>query len=220
MDVLLQRIGRLHRHLRPVRPTEFATPRVLVRAPPGFDLTGALRTNGELRAQAGLGTVYPDGRVLQRTMDELRSRGRIEIPLDNRALVERTTHPEALEWLSGVWSRHGTQVEGSAMAMRRAAETGANDDNLPFGELAYGAPDETVTTRLGADTWRLPLARTIDHPFKIPVSEIDLPGRLAPPGVQAPEVIEAEAALDGLRFAIASRRYRYTRFGLEREDDA
>lgn len=220
MDVLLQRIGRLHRHRRSVRPSEFAVPRVLVRAPQGFNLTNALRGNGELRSPAGLGAVYPDGRVLQRTMDELRQRGRISIPRDNRSLVERTTHPEALAWLGQAWSRHGAQVEGSAMAMRRAAETGANDDSLPFGELTYGAADEAVTTRLGADTWRLPLARPMDHPFGIPVNAIDLPGRMAPPGIQPPEVIEAQATPDGLRFMIASRGYRYTRFGLERENDA
>lgn len=220
MDVLLQRIGRLHRHRRSARPSTFAAPQVLVRSPQGFDLSVALRSNGDLRAPAGIGLVYPDGRVLQRTMDELRARGRIEIPRDNRALVERTTHPEALEWLGDPWRRHGAQVEGNAMAMRRAAETGANNDSLPFGELAYGAPDEAVTTRLGADTWRLPLARPVDHPFGVPLSEIDLPGRMAPPGVQPPEVIDPEPTAEGLRFVIASRRYRYTRFGLEREDDA
>jgi CRISPR-associated endonuclease/helicase Cas3 len=220
MDVLLQRIGRLHRHRRSARPSIFAAPHVLVRSPQGFDLSAALRSNGDLRAPAGIGLVYADGRVLQRTMDELRVRGHIEIPRDNRALVERTTHPEALERLGDPWRQHGAQVEGNAMAMRRAAETGANDDSLPFGELAYGAPDEAVTTRLGADTWRLPLTRPVDHPFGVPLSEIDLPGRMAPPGVQPPEVIDPEPTSEGLRFVIASRRYRYTRFGLERDDDA
>jgi CRISPR-associated endonuclease/helicase Cas3 len=220
MDVLLQRIGRLHRHSRTRRPGAFATPRVLVRAPLGLDLSSALRANGDLQSPAGLGLVYPDGRVLQRTMDELRARGGIEIPRDNRALVERTTHPEALAALGPQWHRHGAQVEGAAMAMRRAAETGAIDDTLPFGELSYGAPDEVLTTRLGVDTWRLRLAQPMQHPFGVPLTEVDLPGRLAPPGAVPPEVVQAEPTADGLGFAIGARRYRYTRFGLERDDDA
>lgn len=219
MDVLLQRIGRLHRHLRAARPAAFATPRVLVRAPHGFDLAPALRGNGELRAPAGLGTVYPDGRVLQRTMDELRARGRIEIPRDNRALVERTTHPEALAWLGQAWRRHTEEVEGGDMAKRIAAEASANDDGVPFGELRYGPPDELVVTRLGANTWRLRLQRPIDHPFGVPLDEIDLPGHMVPPGAQMPEVIDAKASSEGLHFSLCARRYRYTRFGLEREDD-
>ncbi|MGE0373338.1 MAG: CRISPR-associated helicase Cas3' [Gammaproteobacteria bacterium] len=220
MDVLLQRIGRLHRHRRTARPAAFATPRVLIRAPRGFDLARALRGNGNLRAPAGLGTVYPDGRVLQRTMDEMRARRRIEIPRDNRALVERSTHPEALAGLGATWQRHGEEVEGGDMAKRIAAEAGTNDDRVPFGELRYGPPDELVVTRLGANTWRLRLARPIDHPFGVPLDEIDLPGHLAPQGMQLPQVIDAEATAEGLRFTLGPRLYRYTRFGLEREDDA
>lgn len=220
MDVLLQRIGRLHRHHRPDRPAAFAAPRVLIRVPLGPDLSSLLRGDGEMRAPAGLGTVYPDGRVLQRTVDELRERGCIEIPRDNRALVERSTHPQALARLGEVWRQHGSLVEGRALAMRRIAETSANDDRLPFGELRYGAPDESITTRLGVDTWRLPLTHAVGHPFGVPLVEIDLPGRLAPPGVTPPDAIEADATPQGLRFAIGPRHYRYTRFGLERDDDA
>src|SRR5690606_15953151 len=62
MDVLLQRIGRLHRHERGTRPEGFETPHVCVRVPPS-DLAEYLES-GDLKGPAGLGSVSADGRGL------------------------------------------------------------------------------------------------------------------------------------------------------------
>lgn len=216
MDVLLQRIGRLHRHRRDGRPAAYAAPRVLLRAPADADLRRWLRVDGSLRAPAGLGTVYPDGRVLQRTLDLLCERPEIEIPADNRRLVEQTTHPDAWALLRPEWSTHGAAVEGNELAKVRAALTSAIGD-LPFGELHYAAPEERVTTRLGAANLDLPLAHAMSLPFATLVRSVGIPAHMAP-REPAPDVIDAEACEDGFRFVLGTRRYRYTRYGLEFDD--
>jgi CRISPR-associated endonuclease/helicase Cas3 len=221
MDVLLQRIGRLHRHVRPTRPREFTTARVLLRGPPGGDLAPSLVADGALRAPAGLGIVYPDGRVLQRTLDLVRERARLTLPHDNRELVEQTTHPDALATLPASWMRHGREfVEGREMAQVRAAVANSLDDQVPFGELAYPAPDESIGTRLGAATIELPLREPVDRVFGVAAHAIGLAAHLLPRGVVLPEALEPAQLDDGFVFSLGPRRFRYTRYGLEVDDDA
>lgn len=217
MDVLLQRIGRLHRHRRDARPKGFERPKALLRAPAGADLTHWLQRDGSLRGPAGLGSVYPDGRVLQRTLDVLRSNPEIEIPKDNRALVEQTTHPDALAELAEAWRSHAQDVEGQRMAQVRAAITGTLDDQ-PFGELQYQAPEERVATRLGAGNLDLPLAHPVSQPFSTVARSVSIPAHMAPKVQTLPERVDATVSDDGFRFSLGERRYRYTRFGLEIDD--
>lgn len=217
MDVLLQRIGRLHRHQRDGRPARYAAPRVLLRIPAGGELRPWLRADGSLRAPAGLGTVYPDGRVLQRTLDLLRAQPVIEIPADNRRLVEATTHPEAWQCLPPEWQAHGARVEGEELAQIRAALTSTIED-LPFGELHYAAPDERVVTRLGAANLDLTLAHPMSQPFSTIVRSVGIPAHMARGVGQPPDTVEAEAFERGFRFVLGSRSYRYTRYGLEFDD--
>ncbi|MCA9311492.1 MAG: CRISPR-associated helicase Cas3', partial [Phycisphaerales bacterium] len=99
MDVLLQRIGRLHRHRREWRPEGFESPRVRLRIP-ARDLASYVDPHGALKGPAGLGRVYADGRVLQCTLDLLASRSTLVLPTDARALIEGTTHAEAFAELA------------------------------------------------------------------------------------------------------------------------
>lgn len=217
MDVLLQRIGRLHRHRRESRPASCAAPRVLLRAPADGDLRAWLRADGVLRGPAGLGTVYPDGRVLQRTLDLLREQPVIETPTDNRRLVEQATHPDAWQMLPVEWRVHAACVEGDVLAQVRAALTSTIED-LPFGELHYAAPDERISTRLGAANLDLRLAHPMSYPFSTIVHSVGIPAHMAPRDGQAPDSVDAEAGEDGFCFGLGARRYRYTRFGLEFDD--
>ncbi len=217
MDVLLQRIGRLHRHRREGRPAAHSTPILLLRTPADADLRRWLRADGRLLAPAGLGTVYPDGRALQRTLDLLRDRALIEIPTDNRRLIEETTHPDALASLPPEWRAHGHYVEGAEMAQIRAALTSAIQD-LPFGELHYAAPDERVVTRLGASNLDLTLAQPVSHPFDTLMRSVGIPAHMSPRPGSCPDVIDVEPHEDGIRFSLGERRFRYTRYGLEYDD--
>ena len=83
MDVLLQRIGRLHRHPDSLRPDGFGHPRCIVLVPADRDLTPFIQSRAH-----GLGSVYADLRIVQATRDLLDAHREIEIPKMNRLLVE------------------------------------------------------------------------------------------------------------------------------------
>lgn len=215
MDVLLQRIGRLHRHRRN-RPQGFGSARCIVLGPPADEFERFIRPNrkGEGLGPAGLGTVYEDLRVLKLTRDVLQARAEIEIPRDNRRLVESTTHPDALSSLSGDrWTLHAQFLVGSELTQRRAADLGVIEA-LPFGELAFGELRERVTTRLGLSDRMVRLPHEVLTPFGQRVVEIAMPGHLAPRD-EAVDAANLEAGAEGFRFTLADRRYSYSRFGLE-----
>lgn len=217
MDVLVQRLGRLHRHDRGQRPAGFEVPRVLVRVPPK-DLSGYLDTKGELRAPAGLGSVYVDGRVLASTWQELGRRRVMVLPGEARELIERTTHPEALDALPDIWREHGQQLSGKTLAEVVQALRSVIDDK-PFGELHYADKSERILTRLGRPTFDIPLVDPVPSPFRTEIHRVAIPSHWLGEG-EVPEAVRAEPTGDGFRFEVGNRRFRYTRFGLEREEDA
>lgn len=219
MDVLLQRIGRLHRHPRRDRPDAFSTPRVLLRAPPEFDVERYVGKHGELRGPAGIGRVYADGRILQRTLDILQAEPSVTIPRDNRRLVEQATHPEALDACqSDNWKRHAGHLYGIELAAVQSAIAGTMVED-PFGELHWPAPDQAVLTRLGAGSFHVQLAQPMQVFPGSALSEIGIPGHMLPAESNWPEIVEHRPRGDGgFEFAVGSKRYRYTRFGLEMDD--
>lgn len=215
MDVLVQRFGRLHRHERKARPEPFATPRACVRVPHA-PLAGFLRSDGTLRGPAGLGSVYDDGRVLQRTLEELSARTAIVLPEDSRALIERTTHPEAWAELPPEWGPHCAWLEGARLAELRAA-VGAVLKEEPFGDLHYSDKSEKVVTRLGTPTFDVPLTAPCRSAFGIPVERVQVPAHWLP-DAPLPDTVTAEPNAEGFRFVLGDRAFRYTRFGLEKDD--
>jgi CRISPR-associated endonuclease/helicase Cas3 len=108
-------------------------------------------------------------------------------------------------------------VDGIELAQVRASTTSTIQD-LPFGELHYAAPDERVVTRLGAANLDLRLAQPVSHPFSTLMHSIGIPAHMAPRSGICPDVVDVQPYSEGFRFEIGERRYRYTRYGLERED--
>ena len=161
-DVLLQRLGRLHRHVRADRPAAFAAPVAVVLAPSEATLTTTLNDKGEIgTAVLALGLVYPDLLGILATRRALAEIPRLRIPADNRRLVERATHQDNLRELAkslgdrwrARWGAHRGAVSASVRAAKQAS--------LKWGEPISPFPHksvETVAVRLGLND------RVIDLP--------------------------------------------------------
>jgi CRISPR-associated endonuclease/helicase Cas3 len=227
MDVLLQRIGRLHRHQRP-RPAGHTEPRCLVLSIPEAGLRGYIQKNGEARgAPAGMGLVYPDLRVLALTRRVLEKSPAIEIPRDNRRLVEETTHPEALARLAGEaegedWKRHGDTLTGSVMGQRIQGQFAILEEK-PFGSFHFpGKLDGNIATRLGLRDRLARLPHPVPSPFgQKTLDEIPIPGHLVPTGdfADVTDATDVSVTKDEIAFRLGDRSYRYSRLGLEQLRD-
>lgn len=218
MDVLLQRIGRLHRHER-TRPAGFEAARCLLLVPEDVTLESWLGRDGKARGMAGLGSVYPDLRIARLTLDLLAATPLLAIPRDNRRLVEGATHPEALGTLdSPPWQRHAREVEGGEMAQALQA-TLVGIRPQPFGTFIFNPLNTTVKTRLGMNDLRVRLDRTVTSPFGQPLAELVIPGHLAPATMEEAAVVLAQTA-ERLALRCGEAMYRYSRLGLEKLEHA
>jgi CRISPR-associated endonuclease/helicase Cas3 len=135
IDVLLQRIGRLHRHGGRNRPSGFDVPRALVLTPRARDLAPLTR-----RSRHGLGLgVYDDLRIIEATWRQIEAQPRWAIPAMNRSLVEAATHPERLAAVehdlssrNPSWRQHFMTGEGKLAAELFAASHARLDRSQPF----------------------------------------------------------------------------------------
>ncbi|MCY4672248.1 MAG: CRISPR-associated helicase Cas3' [Bacteroidetes bacterium] len=185
-DVLLQRIGRLHRHPRNDRPSLYCDPECLVLVPESgleIGLKGGL-------LKYGMGT-SPSGGVYENVVGLESTRRAIEefspwiVPSMCRNLVERATHQEFLRQLARdlgpKWTDHLNDVTGRSSAGSQIARlhaltrTETFDENFTFG----GWESETyLRTRLGDDGFRVKLISRSPGPFKKNVTTFNLPAHL------------------------------------------
>lgn len=216
-DVLLQRIGRLHRHVRE-RPQGYENPRCVVLAP-DKDLDDALKRNGEVRAEyarMGLGSVYQDLRMLELTLRILRANTCLTIPRDNRALVEAATHPEMLAEFKGPrWEAHRLLVEGTALAKAVTAHSITGLFGSFFGQTFFADVGRSVSTRLGNNLYRVELAKTAESPFGLILEEIFVAEHMMPRRYDPEEKMEVTDGEEGLFLQYGDMRYGYSRYGLE-----
>jgi CRISPR-associated endonuclease/helicase Cas3 len=224
---LLQRIGRLHRHVRAGRPAGFEIPSVRVLVPEDRDLGERIRPRGAASGPHGLGTVYEDLRTLEATWRLLEGHRRLEIPRDNRLLVERATHPEALqavvEELGGAWVRHREHLLGGDTAERRLAELNRlrRDRGFLDGVLfPEGDERRRIPTRLGEEDRRVQFEEPFQSPFGEWVSELTLPAHLVADGTPADAAAaeDVRCAESCVRFRFGPRSYVYDRWGLRPEE--
>ena len=217
VDVLLQRIGRLHRHKHTERPSGFENPRCHVLVPRGSLAEGGLLQYGLGMSRRG-GGIYRDLRVLQLTRRLVAHNPEWKIPEMNRKLVEEGTHAERLEALNGGdWN--DLDVEGTTMAERQVARGHVLDRTRGFAEIAFPAAEEHVRTRLGEDGPRIALENPAMGPFGSSVTTFNLPAHLfrGKDGMPSREEIEsarADSEDGGLVLTIGSHRFRYGREGI------
>jgi len=226
MDVLLQRIGRLHRHARPdeERPEGFRQARVWVLTPTSNDLNPLLKhsRNGLGRFHNG-GGVYPDLRMIEATKRLIAAQPSRQIPADNRVLVEHATHSQALlaieNELGDGWKELGQAIEGDTCAQRGVGHLHTLPYDDPFDEVLFPDSDQKIATRLGAADRLVTFDPQQPGPFKQYVKQLALRFHQVPKGVSPdaePTDIAALPDLAGFEFTLGATRYRYNRFGLER----
>ncbi|MDD5000355.1 CRISPR-associated helicase Cas3' [Rhodoferax sp.] len=225
MDVLLQRLGRLHRHARPEaeRSEGYRQPRAWVLTPAGNDLTPMFK-----RARHGLGRfhdgggVYPDLRMIEVTKRLIQAQFSREIPADNRALVELATHTEALkaieQELGATWQKHGQTIEGEISALRAIGHLQMLQFDDAFSDAFFPDGDQKISTRIGAADRLVTFDPPLPGPFQQEVKQLALRAYEAE-GVSldaGPTGVAIFPDHFGFEFMFGDTSYRYSRFGLER----
>lgn len=227
VDVLLQRVGRLHRHADRPRPDGFSGARAIVLTPEERSLESYIRERGPAFGPHGLGTVYPDLRIIEATWRALEVQPDIAIPRDNRALVESATHPEALRAivheLSGRWPAHESACFGATTAEGQLARLNSVDRSRQFGFFQFVSNEESarICTRLGENDRLVRFEEALTSPLGQRLWSLSIPGWLVerdsadPDGV--PEAVDtSEPGIITFRFAHID--FRYDRHGLHRVD--
>jgi len=223
VDVLLQRIGRLHRHPRDDRPEGYRQPRCVVLTPEGSDLSPLLKSGHDANGLGPHGFVYRSLHVLEATRRLVEQHPVWEIPAMNRQLVEGATHEEALERITAElgeeWRVHAIDNEGGYIADRQAARTALIDFGKDFfannRDVCFPDNEERIRTRLGDDRVTLKLEPPQTSPFnqERAIEAIDLTVRWLG-GAPAPEWVTPEPIGEGFRLTVGERVFVYDRLGL------
>ncbi|WP_321799522.1 CRISPR-associated helicase Cas3' [Caballeronia sp. J97] len=225
MDVLLQRIGRLHRHKREGkdrRPDGFEEARAWVLIPANGSFADCLEVprNGLGQLKNG-GGVYPDLRMIEATRRLICEQPSRVIPLENRELVERATHPDCLrsiqDELGGPWKQLAQQFDGVNSAERTIARLHALSYDTPFDELAFPDGEERVATRLGTADRLVEFDPPVRGPFGTDVRQIAIRHHMLSSGLDSDAKPLSIVCHDGgFEFDFGAARYSYSRFGIEK----
>jgi CRISPR-associated endonuclease/helicase Cas3 len=222
VDVLLQRIGRLHRHDL-TRPHGFETPHCIVLVPEA-GLAPLLKP----AFQNGLGGwdsggvvegIYTDLSILELTRRLVEVEPQWSIPEDNRRLVESAIHPEQIEALHAelgrAWTDYSSRIVGKNMADAGAAKNVALPVDEPFTEVQFPSDEERIRTRLGGEGARVVFAEPVVGPFRQPIGSVTLPAHWSR-GIDTREAVQAQGVNDNseIHFRVGEAHFRYRREGL------
>ena len=217
MDVLLQRVGRLHRHDRS-RPDGFVMARTVVLCPAGglsWLINGQENGLGAFKKSGSLQGVYVDLAGLQAVLEEIERCPEWEIPAMSRSLVEAATHPVALAEIASRqgWEMYQRRVTGQELAKAGMAGLVELDRTVSLPE-AY-PDDEKIRTRLGDDGLVLRFDPHCAGPFGQGFSRMALPVHWSH-GLRSDEVVSAEIEQDEVTFEVDGSQFLYGRRGLMR----
>ena len=220
VDVLLQRIGRLHRHAL-TRPAGFEQPhcRVLV---PEQGLAALLEPRfinglGAWKTVHGFEGIYRDVAGLELTRRLVEDHRVWQLPSMNRFLVETATHPERIDMLhlelGKAWSDYSIGVFGRDVADAGAARLAGVKTDIDFADLRFPDNEEAIRTRLGAEGAPISFAAPVPGPFGVEISGVTLPSRWSH-GLDRAASVTPDVADGIVRFHAANRGFAYSRCGL------
>jgi CRISPR-associated endonuclease/helicase Cas3 len=217
-DVLLQRVGRLHRHGWRERPSGFETARCVVIMPAlGQLLEISRRTNQ--RGPHGFGVVYEDLATLELTAQFIQAHPVVSIPRDARLMVESAVHSDSRALLvrsSPGWRDH-VMGQGNRVRLSRIQ---AQESIISWSDgIEKYQKDVSVNarTRLSQDDKRtISLNPPIPSPFDgSPVRRIVLPSWVK----LSEDVLEARTSpgdqADTYVLNVDGVDWTYSRHGLE-----
>lgn len=224
MDVLLQRLGRLHRHAGRARPAGFEDARAVLLVPAEGISPYLSPQRG--RASHGFGTVYPNMPALEATWRDLPDGTTINVPEDCRRLVEGAIDRNILrarceDW-GGGWPKAWNDASGKAMAAAGEAHYATfSFDKAWLEQDAFAkANDERLRTRLGGDDAFVELPQSWRSPFGCDLKCLKIPGWMTR-GLSdatrdaAAQIIQA-APEERLVFDWCGQRFVYDAMGLVR----
>lgn len=227
MDVLLQRIGRLHRHARDGRPVDYRSPACLVLMPDDDELSPWLTRRKDTNGLGPNGFVYEDLRILEATarlVAEHAANGRPwNIPGMNRTLVERSTHPEALEAITEEmgesWREHAIKMKGVYIGDNQTARQVIIRRDRSFYEenrdVVFPDVEERIRTRLGDEGVEITLDPAAPSSLASDKTTLHvvIPGHMAH-GLTGEEHVSWKTRDGGIEFMVGDRQFRYDRLGL------
>ncbi len=228
MDVLLQRLGRLHRHHRDNRPPGFEHAKAIVLTLKNRTLTELIQPDGAAAGPHGLGWVYEDLRIIEASWRVLEQYKELTIPKNNRALVELAIHSEILDKivqeLGEPWMRHERFVKGGTTAEKRLAQLNVADWSLPFcdGRSLFPSKElsRKIQTRLGEGDRLVNFSEELSGPFGLPFKYLTIPAHLVRSAGEATEATCVTSVGGQITFCLGEQLFVYDRLGLRRNKDA
>jgi CRISPR-associated endonuclease/helicase Cas3 len=226
MDVLLQRLGRLHRHASRARPAGFEAARVMLLAPSAGIAPYLTPQRG--RSSHGFGTVYTNMPALEAARLDLIGEEDVSVPEDCRRLVEGAIDRESLRarcacW-GGGWPKAWNDASGEALAAAGEAHYAKFCFNTAWVEqdAFANATEERFRTRLGGDDFIVELPKPWRSPFGSELTRLKIPGwmgkGLTDAVRDAPvEIVRAEQR-EQLVFRWCGHNFKYDAMGLARAE--
>lgn len=222
VDVLLQRVGRLHRHASDNRPEDFKFPVCKVMMP-AKGLTPLLRPDfenglGAWKDRSGVfNGIYRDLSMLELTKRLVDEHRVWSVPAMNRFLVESATHEEGIQALNDElgqeWGEYRNNVIGKEIADMGAARNVFLPIEQPFAEVLFPPNEDSIRTRLGEEGARITFDSPVTGPFGISISGFTMPAHWSH-GLDTSKPVRPTVTNGLLSAAIGDTMLTYGRSGL------